>query len=583
MRRSTGGVMAVAAVAAVLSSAAPAQAATPVPGRYVVVARSASEYDALRAEAVAAGGRVASDMRQISAMVVVGGEDVRAVLAADSRTYGVEPDGIVQVTPPDAATATARVPGLLGGRPVSGITPDPLLDVPRLLWSIRRIDAPDAWNVTSGSPSVSVGVADTGLDFTNPELAPRIAHIEDFTAAEDPPLCKTFFTFNGRHFGDAELAARFNGPVTTDWNGHGSWIGGAIAGALDGVGLNGIAPNVELQALKIAGWCGSSYDSTELAAFLYAADHGIDVVNISFGGYLDRREPGGSLLYHLYVAAVRYAQDHGTVIAAAAGNEHVRVGNNGQVLSHGQLHAPGASGRDLFGLWQVPGGVPGVIDVSSTNDVNVPSSPRCTPAEQTGELATCKPQSDAHQAPQGLRNQLAYYSNYGPRIDVAGPGGARKFNLPVWDRGGTPGFPYTSADGLEAFEDFSVTSNWTTQVPCFTFPGTEPLFSGGACYSTIQGTSMAAPHAAAALALVASAFPQLRHHPRALVKRLYVGARNLRDENQTPPLDPTDTSPGDQSGVPCGKAFCHLGGAPIASLEAYGHGLVNAARALGAK
>jgi hypothetical protein len=40
------------------------------------------------------------------------------------------------------------------------------------------------------------------------------------------------------------------------------------------------------------------------------------------------------------------------------------------------------------------------------------------------------------------------------------PGGARKFNLPVYDRGGTPGFPYTpEADGTKVWEDFSTTSN----------------------------------------------------------------------------------------------------------------------------
>src|SRR4029077_10398867 len=120
-----------------------------------------------------------------------------------------------------------------------------------------------------------------------------------------------------------------------DWNGHGSWIGGNIAATLDQEGVNGIAPRVGLVALKISQWCGSAYDSEILDAFLYAADHGIEVVNISFGGYLDRSDPEQELVYQQYVAVVQYARAHGTTIVAASGNEHVRIGAGGLVLSHG--------------------------------------------------------------------------------------------------------------------------------------------------------------------------------------------------------------------------------------------------------
>jgi lantibiotic leader peptide-processing serine protease len=567
--------------AAFVGSGTSASAATT--NRYVVVAKTAAGYDALRAEAIASGARVVTDLRQINAMVVVGPQMARDRLRRDQRTYGVGLDHITQVAPPESVVFQSRLPGKLGARRLA-ITPDPAVGLPGLLWSLKRIDAPTAWSVTTGSPDVTVGVADTGLDFTHPELAAQVTNVADFTASEDPPLCKTFFTFNGQHLGDSDLAAMFGGPATTDWNGHGSWIGGNIAAALDGVGINGIAPGIKLQALKISGWCGSSYDTTELEAFLYAADHGIDVVSISFGGYLDRHQPGGNLLYHLYRATVQYARNHGTVIAASAGNEHVLVGKNGQVLSHGQLSAPGAPLPDLYGQYEVPGGIPGVIDVSSTNNVVAAPSATCDPAKANVTTATCKPVTDAHQSAAGSTNQLAYYSDYGPRINIAGPGGARKFNLPVWDRGGTPGFPVTQDDGLTAFQDFSITSNWATGIPCFTFPASAaPVFYPGACYSTIQGTSMAAPHVSATLALIASAFPDLRHHPRALIKKLYAGARKLNGNNHTPPINGADTSPGDLTGVACAAANCHLGGAPISAGDAYGHGLVNAARSVGAK
>jgi hypothetical protein len=317
------------------------------------------------------------------------------------------------------------------------------------MWSIQRIQAPAAWQVTTGSPEVRVGVADTGLDFTHSDLGPRIANVVDFTPSEDPPICATFlpnpFTGQFPGIGDKDLAAMFGGPENTDWNGHGSWIGGNIAAALNGSGVNGIAPNVRLVSLKIAQWCAFAYDSTIMAAFLYAGSHHLDVVSMSFGGYLDLSDPDQAIIWGQYNQVVQRVRDQGTLIVAAAGNDHARIGTAGLVLSHGTLTTPGSPLDDQFGHFQVPGGVPGVIDVSSTGNVVVPSSATCDPStigSRSNVSATCKPTSDPHQAGgQGQLNQLAYYSNYGPRIDVAGPGGARKFNLPLWDRGGTPGFP----------------------------------------------------------------------------------------------------------------------------------------------
>jgi subtilisin family serine protease len=336
---------------------------------------------------------------------------------------------------------------------------------------------------------------------------------------------------------------------------------------------------VNLVSLKISQWCGSAYDSELIGAFLLAADMGVDVVNISFGGYLDRSDLAQDLIYREYVAAVEYARNHGTVIAAAAGNEHTRVGAGGQVLSHGTLTTPGDELFDAFGQYEVPGGIPGVVDVASTGNVVNGSSASCAPGtigtpESTN--ATCKPATDAHQPfDVGRKDQLSYFSNYGPRIDVAAPGGARKFNLPVYDRGGTPGFPYTDADGTNVWEDFSITSNWAVEIPCFTLTGGG--FPANQCYTAIQGTSMATPHVAAGLALIASAHPNLRGNVDRLVARLK-GSAVDPGRNATPPLSATDTSAGDLSGIACGTGYCHLAGSPLSNREAYGAGLLNVAR-----
>jgi subtilisin family serine protease len=547
--------------------------------RFFVVARSQADVDALRAEVATAGGTVVHDLEQIGALAVSGTDAVRARLRASAFAAGVASDHVIQLVNPalkqemfnDASgeRRSARAPAFRR-RPV---TPDPAFSLAGLMWSIERIEAPRAWKRSFGSAAVRVGVADTGLDFTHSELGPRILDVVDFTTTEDPPICKTFFGFS-----DADFSAMFGGPEKTDWNGHGSWIGGNIGAALDGEGVNGIAPKVGLVALKISQWCGAAYDSEIIAAFLYAADHGIDVVNISFGGYLDRTDPDQDLAYTQYVAAVRYARRHGTTIVAAAGNEHVRVGAGGLVLSHGSLTIPGDPLTDFFGQYEVPGGIAGVIDVASTNNVvNAPSA-ACGPQTDLVGNPLCKPTSDPHQARGiGRPDQLAYYSNYGPRIDVAAPGGARKFNLPAFDRGGTPGFPYTDADGFNAWQTFSTTSNWALGIDCFTFDGGG--FPADQCYATIQGTSMAAPHAAASVALIASAVPFLRHRPELL--NLWLKASAARDAtNRTQPLSATDVSGGDLTGGACATGYCHLGGAAIDDREAYGFGVINVGRAI---
>jgi hypothetical protein len=554
-------------------------------GRYLVVARTAADYGAVRDTAIRAGARVIRDIPQLKTFVAVGSTAARAKVNADTRTLGTSTDHIKSLASADRPTPNLTSPGLRGAHavrlPVSAaarqqaaVNPDPAFSYKGLQWDFTRIGLPQGWRTTAGNPAVTVGVADTGLDFTHADLAPQIRKVVDFTQTEDPPLCKTVFGTS-----DEELASQFGGPPTTDWNGHGSWIGGNIAAALNGTGINGIAPKVGLVALKISGWCGSAYDSTILAALAYAADAGIDVVSISFGGFNDRSDPDQDLIYRQYVDAVRYARAHGTTIVASAGNEGVRVGAGGRALSHGSLTAPGDDVVDYYGQYEVPGGVAGVVDVSATgNVVNAPSA-NCAP-DTIGSAddlnATCKPASDPHQAAGiGRENQLAYYSNYGPRIDIAAPGGARKFNLPFWDRGGTPGFPYTDADLTNVWEDFSTTSNWAVEIPCFTFAEGSG-FPPDQCYSSIQGTSMAAPHVSAAVALAASAHQNLRGRPAALID--HVKARATTEVNYTRAVSGTDTSPADLTGEPCPNGYCHLSGPRISSVDAYGAGLLNVAR-----
>ena len=561
-----------------VSSSSPAVAQdSGAPARYLVTARSAGEVGAVRAQAEASGAQVVDAVPELDMVVVNATPGQRAALEADSRVGSVGSDSLRRITTADPTVRTQTAPGVLGTQPVAvpGAAPDrpdvdPAQTYRGLQWDFPRIGAPTAGG---GSSSVLVGVADTGLDYTHSELRSKVRDVVDLS---DPALCKSFvFPFDGKHRSDADLARIYGGPADGDWNGHGSWIGGNIAGALDGKGISGIAPNVGLVALKIAGWCGSANDAQLIKAFVYAANHGIDVVNISFGGYVDRSTRQGEAAYQAYRRAIAYARSKGTTIVGSAGNDHVRLGAEGRVISHGILTAPGSAQFDLYGATQIPAGVPEAVSVSATGNRVVGSSPQCapgTPGSATDTNATCKPTQDRHQAAGvGQADQLAYYSNYGPGIDIAAPGGARKFNLPVWDRGGTPGFPYTASDLTTVWQDFGITSNFAVEIPCATFTKGSGFYPDE-CYTAIQGTSMAAPHVAAAVALAASRHPGMRGNVDALVARVKAAAEPR--SNATRALSRSDTSAADLTGVACPSGFCHLSGHRISDSDAYGAGLL---------
>jgi len=246
-------VLVVATILALLAAMLPQLASAAPKGasdRYLVRARSSTGYAGLRAKAVQSGARVLRDLPQLRMMVVRASAAAHSSIAADRRAAGVARDRLQRAAVNEPAGApNLSKPGVLGGVQVrlpaaaaakaaaAGINPDPAWDYKGLLWDYRRIGLPQGWKTTAGSPAITVGVSDTGLDFTHAELAPKVTRVVDLTDVEDPPLCKTLFGVS-----DDDLAAQFGGPAETDWYGHGSWIGGNIAAALDGKGVNGIAP-----------------------------------------------------------------------------------------------------------------------------------------------------------------------------------------------------------------------------------------------------------------------------------------------------------------------------------------------------
>jgi subtilisin family serine protease len=174
------------------------------------------------------------------------------------------------------------------------------------------IDAQDAWDVTQGSASVVVGVLDTGADLTHPDLAPNL-----WTNAAGSGGCAVgTHGFESADYTDGEHV----GCMPDDDNGHGSHVSGIVAAkGNNGMGVSGVAPNVEIMPLKVLDNEGSGSDADVVTAIQWALDRkaeGVDVrvLNASFG------TAPGTPASPAVSDAINAAALQGVLFVAAAGN-----------------------------------------------------------------------------------------------------------------------------------------------------------------------------------------------------------------------------------------------------------------------
>jgi large repetitive protein len=143
------------------------------------------------------------------------------------------------------------------------------------------IDAPRAWDLTRGRPGVIVGIVDTGVDYTHPDLAPNIYRNPGEIAANgvDDDGNGLVDDVRGWDFFGSDSEPLPSGAVGS---GHGTWVAGA-AGAQgnNGVGVTGVSQEVALMPLRAGDTNLSLADTVD--AFGYAGAMGADVVNMSAG------------------------------------------------------------------------------------------------------------------------------------------------------------------------------------------------------------------------------------------------------------------------------------------------------------
>lgn len=196
-------------------------------------------------------------------------------------------------------------------------------------WGMIDNHVSDAWKITKGSPDMIVAVIDTGVDYTHEDLLPNMwrnpkeipnngidddnnGFIDDivgwdFAANDNKPFDLAVDPF--------ELLSGGGNP------GHGTHCAGNVAARSDnGKGVAGVAPNVKIMALRFITEKGQGTTADAIKAIKYAVDNGAKVLSNSWGS--EGEDPNAGEENKALRDAVQYAQDHGVLFIAAAGNGH---------------------------------------------------------------------------------------------------------------------------------------------------------------------------------------------------------------------------------------------------------------------
>lgn len=184
-------------------------------------------------------------------------------------------------------------------------------------WYLDHIDAPPAWDTTTGSRDIVVAVLDTGVDVDHPDLADNVWLNGDEIGGDGIDNDGNGFVddVHGWDFidDDSTPAPNITESFADDAVAHGTAIAGVIGAVGDNeTGIAGISWRVKIMSLRILDNFGSGNSLDANAAVAYAVANGADVISLSFSGFdLDER----------FRDTLQSAYEAGVVVVAAMGND----------------------------------------------------------------------------------------------------------------------------------------------------------------------------------------------------------------------------------------------------------------------
>ena len=294
-------------------------------------------------------------------------------------------------------------------------------------WGAETMHAREAGAVSVERAPVTVAVVDSGVEDTHPDLAGRV---------------------------DTERSVKcsVNGVATQDFYGwrdefyHGTHVAGIIAANHNDIGIDGIAPEATIVAIQATNDNRLIYPEYVTCAFMWAASHGVDIVNNSYSMdpwmYWSPTDPEQAAGLEAATRAITYAQSKGLAVIASAGNE-------GADNDHPTTDSGSPTDRDtpikdrpVAGSIRVPGQVAGVSQVSALTRV------------------------DEETKPEWMTLARADFSNYGTTIDFAAPGDGIYSTVPTAQY--PSGYAKTSGTSMAASHITGIAALIKATHPAFT-------------------------------------------------------------------------------------------------------------------
>lgn len=164
---------------------------------------------------------------------------------------------------------------------------DPAIKDTHKSYAYNLIQMSNAWDIEQGHKRVIVAILDTGIDTHHIEFGNRIVQGYDFANGDSDP---------------------------SDDHGHGTHVAGIIAAEMDnGHGLVDGCPPCSILPVKVLNRSNSGTWSGIIKGIMFTVDKGAQIINLSLGGASQSKS---------VEAAIRYAQQRGVLIVAAAGNSN---------------------------------------------------------------------------------------------------------------------------------------------------------------------------------------------------------------------------------------------------------------------
>ena len=248
-------------------------------------------------------------------------------------------------------------------------------------WGAVAMHAREAEAVNVKRAPVTVAVVDSGVEDTHPDLEGRVDTSRSVKCSVNGVATQDFYGWRDEFY-------------------HGTHVAGIIAANHNDIGIDGIAPEASIVAIEATNDNRLIYPEYVTCAFMWAASHGVDVVNNSYSMdpwvYWSPTDPEQAAGLEAATRSIKYAQGKGLAVIAAAGNEGVDI-DNPTIHNGSPTDVPTPTkNRAVNGGIRVPSMLDGVAQVSAV-----------------GQAYNVKP---------GLSLGRAEFSNYGDTIDFAAPG-----------------------------------------------------------------------------------------------------------------------------------------------------------------